>query len=347
MVVFQCSNCANTIFFENTICENCGNNLGFLEYSFSMISKSPSVNFYVDGISYDYCQNYEHDVCNWLVESSSREKMCIACEVNRTVPDLNVVGNIQKWKKIEIAKHRLIYGLRRFDLPIVSKTANPESGLCFDFKGKQIGSGTSKGIKTGHFQGIITLDISEADPVHREYMKSEMDERYRTLLGHFRHEIGHYYWQVLVQANMDVIHEFRISFGDERKDYSRSLNDYYQAGPPSNWHMNFISEYASSHPWEDWAETWAHYLHLIDTLETAFSYGMSISPRLRNAYPLEMEANFDPYIEKDFDRIIASYIPLSSAMNSINRSMGLPDLYPFTFNPSIINKFRFIHNLIK
>jgi hypothetical protein len=347
MVVFQCHNCSNTIFFENTVCENCGNNLGFLEKGFSMISKSQSESFNVGGLRYGYCQNFKHNVCNWLVESTSTEKMCTACEMNRTIPDLRVFGNIEKWRQIEIAKHRLIYGLLKLGLTIVNRKQDSKSGLCFDFKGKKIGPQGSKSIKTGHFQGIITLDINEADPVHREYMKVEMDEQYRTLLGHFRHEIGHYYWQILVQQNNNTLQEFRSLFGDEQKDYNTSLKNYYRLGAPTNWNSNYISEYASSHPWEDWAETWAHYLHLIDTLETAFSYGLAINPRLYNSNSSSMSADFDPYIEQDFNRIIEAYVPLSSAVNSINRSMGLADLYPFTFNTPVMNKFRFIHRLIK
>jgi hypothetical protein len=336
------------VFFENTSCGTCGNDLGYLESGFGMASKPTKDKWLIAGQDYQYCSNFRHKVCNWLVESNSDSGLCTSCETNRTIPNLDIAGNLEKWRKIEFAKHRLIYTLQKLNLPVKSKEKDPITGLFFDFKGRKVGAAVSaKPIRTGHQDGVITLNINEADPVHREFMKVEMSERYRTLLGHFRHEIGHYYWQFLVFPSEPKLTEFRSFFGDERVSYKNALAHYYKVGAPKDWRNNFISKYASAHPWEDWAETWAHYLHIIDSLETAYSYGVVVSPRTGNSTSLEMKADFDPCYEMNFDRIIASYIPLAAAVNSINRSMGLADLYPFTFNRQVTNKLRSIHRLIK
>jgi hypothetical protein len=89
------------------------------------------------------------------------------------------------------------------------------------------------------------------------------------LLGHFRHEVGHYFWDRLVATDPHQLEEFRVLFGDDRQDYGEALKRHYDEGAPANWQDTYISMYATMHPWEDFAETWAHYLHIVDTLETA------------------------------------------------------------------------------
>ncbi|MBV9557823.1 MAG: putative zinc-binding metallopeptidase, partial [Pseudolabrys sp.] len=198
---------------------------------------------------------------------------------------------------------------------------------------------------TGHAAGLITLNLAEADDAERERQRTQMHEPYRTLLGHFRHEIAHYYWDRLV-ANSASLEDFRNLFGDERKDYAQSLQDHYNNGPPPNWHESFVTAYASTHPWEDFAETWAHYFHMVDTLETARDFGLSVRPRVLKSHDLAMDIDFDPH-HADIDRIIDAWLPLTFAVNSINRSMGLPDLYPFVLAPPVIVKLAFIHRRIR
>jgi hypothetical protein len=181
--------------------------------------------------------------------------------------------------------------------------------------------------------------------VEREKRRTVMHEPYRTLLGHFRHEVGHYYWDVLVQDG-DQLEAFRQVFGDERQDYGQALQNYYANGAPADWQDRFVSSYASAHPWEDFAETWAHYLHIVDTLEMARAFGMYIHPRIAKSDELDAEVDFDPYAMGDAVPLIDTWIPLSNALNSLNRTMGQPDIYPFIISPAVVEKLCAIHDLV-
>lgn len=293
------------------------------------------------GEEYKYCQNKEFGVCNWLMPAEDECEFCPACELNRTIPDLSDGENFQKWQKLEVAKHRLVYQLVALGLAIPPQETNPEIGLCFDFISKQ---GDSK-IMTGHANGVITILLSEADSVHREQMRKQLSEPYRTLIGHFRHEVGHYFWDRLVATNQGILSDFRAIFGNEQADYGVSLKTYYQNGSPANWQEAFISQYATSHPWEDWAESWAHYLHIMDMTETAYYFGISVQPILKEKN-LCGSVDFDPYQIRDFNTIYNTWAPLSFAINSLNRSMGIPDAYPFVVSPAVVDKMKFIHRLV-
>jgi hypothetical protein len=199
-------------------------------------------------------------------------------------------------------------------------------------------------VMTGHASGLITINLAEADDPERERRRYEMGEPHRTLLGHFRHEIGHYYWAQLV-ASAPCLQEFRNIFGDEREDYAAALNRYYVKANSADWADHFVSRYASAHPWEDFAETWAHLFHIIDTLETAAAFGVSVRPKVAKRESLAASINFDPH-HAALDRILEAWFPLTFAVNSINRSMGLPDLYPFVLSPGVVVKLAFVHRLI-
>jgi hypothetical protein len=294
-----------------------------------------------DGRLYRYCANRQYEVCNWLIPLEKGEKYCNACELNRTIPNLSDRKNFQKWKKLEVAKHRLIYQLDQLKLPYESKLKNPTEGVCFDFLSRS----PSHNRMTGHASGVITILLDEADSVHLEKMKSELLEPYRTLIGHFRHEVGHYFWDLLIAKDPKILDEFRSIFGDEREDYGKALLKYYQSKYQTDWQGNFISQYASSHPWEDWAETWANYLHIMAMAETAFSFGLAVNPIL-NEPSFQGKIDFDPYQTEDFDRIFKAWFPVSFAINSLNRSMGIPDAYPFVINSAVLRKMRFIHRLL-
>lgn len=351
MKLFKCSNCGQLLYFENTFCEQCKSLLGFNSDDLQLSSLSVDKDvFKIQGIKsrnrYRYCANHEPGVCNWLVPVGNESPFCKACELNRTIPDLSDPEHVQQWRVIEFAKHRVIYSLLRMKLPLVSKVKDPENGLCFDFIADGGGDGSQK-VLTGHNNGVITLNIDEADDLKREETRKLMDEMYRTVLGHFRHEIGHYYWEQLIQ-NSPHIQAFRDLFGDERVDYAEALQQHYNKGTPEDWRDHYISAYASMHPWEDWAETWAHYMHIVDTLETAYSFGLSVDPRgIRTTAPLRAEIKADPYRVNDFETIMQLWLPLTFAMNSISRSMGMHDLYPFIINPKVREKLEFIHRVIK
>ncbi len=351
MKIFQCHICSNPLYFENTRCESCGSQVGYLSEQHELTSLVKKDNSWDSipstGTLYNYCKNHHHNACNWLVPINDKEGFCEACKLNRTIPNLNDPVHLQEWRNLEKAKHRLLYSMQRFGLPLIPKTQDEEKGLTFDFLSVDGINNPNSGVKTGHFKGVITINVIEADSVHREYMRKQMAERYRTLLGHFRHEIGHYYWERLILSDSEKLIAFRACFGDETQSYADALQRHYKDGPPLDWAASYVSKYAASHPWEDWAETWAHYLHLIDTLETAHAFGLSINPTLEKASALKMAADFDPYEESNFDVILSTYLPLTFAVNSLNRSMGQPDLYPFILPPPVIEKLRFVHKLLK
>ncbi len=351
MKLFQCTHCKNTVVFENHTCVNCGYFLGYSSYYNQIVSLDSTLpQWHLNELgnkSYTYCKNHIHSLCNWLVDAGDHSEFCLACSLNRTIPHLLNTDNLDKWKQIEFAKHRLVYQLLRFRLPVVSKMVDEQQGLCFDFLAKDDLSEGSKDIKTGHANGVITLLISEADPVIRERIKQQMSERYRTLLGHFRHEVGHYFWDRLIRDNPTLLQQFRSIFGNESQSYDNALENYYKNGPQVNWQNVFISKYASSHPWEDWAETWSHYLHLTDMLETAYNFGIQIDPKIMASENFKMNASFDPYLETSFKNFMDTGIPLLFALNSMNRSIGEDDPYPFIISEPVKRKLEFIHNVLK
>jgi hypothetical protein len=351
MKLFECQHCGQLLYFENTRCERCGHVLGYLPDAALLSALAEE-----DGDRwrpliapeqvYRFCANAAHRACNWLVPAEAPHAFCPACRLNRTIPDLGPPEHLLRWQRLEAAKHQLVYGLLRLGLPLVSKFEDPDMGLAFDFLADPApGSPDGPKILTGHEHGLITINIAEADDAERERARQEMGEPYRTLLGHFRHEVGHYYWERLVRDGR-WLEWFRTTFGDERQDYGACLEAHHAEGPPPDWQERFVSGYASAHPWEDFAETWAHYLHIVDTLETAAAFGLRITPMAGRAPGLAMEIDFDPYRQNDFDALLEAWLPLTYAVNSLNHSMGQPDLYPFVLAPAVIGKLRFVHGLV-
>ncbi|UMY16513.1 putative zinc-binding peptidase [Methylobacterium organophilum] len=356
MKIFQCQACDQPVTFESTACESCERRLGYVcaVHEVSALEPCPEEpgtgplwHAYADpGRKYRFCANAGHGGCNWLVPADSPETYCTTCRHNRVVPDLGMPWNLTRWRQIEAAKHRLFYTLLRLDLPLATR-AQYSDGLAFDFLVDPAENQLAgPPVLTGHDNGLITLNIAEADDVERERRRMLFGEYYRTLLGHFRHEIGHYFWNVLVRYDASLP-AFRALFGDESRDYGRALQAYYAAGPAPDWEESFVSAYATAHPWEDFAETWAHYLHIVDTLETASAFEICVRPRRRaHPEPAPITIDFDPFETADFNRLIAAWLPLTYAMNSLNRSMGQPALYPFKLTPAVIAKLAFVHERI-
>src|ERR1700730_4374118 len=170
----------------------------------------------------------------------------------------------------------------------------------------------------------------------REQLRVSMGEPYRTLLGHFRHECGHFYWDKLVRDG-GKIESCRALFGDESENYEGALKRHYASGAPPTWQQEFVSAYATSHPREDFAETFAHYLHIVDTLETARAFGLRTRPAVPDGDMLRANVDFDPHRCRDINQIIDVWLPLTLAMNWITRSMGQHDLYPFVLSPRVID----------
>jgi hypothetical protein len=348
--LFQCQNCGQPLYFENTRCERCGLALGYLPEPETVTALKPDGNApnstgqvwraLADGKTYRYCANAAYGVCNWLIRASTHDSYCAACRHNSMIPDLSFAENVDKWRALEGAKHRLFYTLFQLRLPVETQAESP-NGLAFQFLA-DVGTAGSP-IMTGHTDGVITINLAEADDAERERLRQQMGELYRTPLGHFRHEIGHYYWDRLI-ADTPHLEEFRRIFGDERQDYDQALQNYYANGPVADWSEHFISPYASAHPWEDFAETWAHYFHMIDTLETAHVAGLAVSPKL----PQSPGAVFDFHpVNTGMDRLAEAWLALTFAVNSINRGMGLRDLYPFVLGHLAVEKLTFVQQRIR
>jgi len=350
MKLFICQACGQLLYFENVRCENCGHALGYLtdinEISALEPAEAPAQGWRALAAPQKllkFCNNYDAGMCNWMVPADDPLGFCKACRHNRMVPDLTVPGNDVLWRKLETAKHRLFYSLLRLNLPLENRADDPEHGLAFDFLGDAPQTHASE-VMTGHDNGLITLALKEADDATREQVRTAMGEPYRTLLGHFRHEVGHYFWDRLVGSDEVMLETSRALFGDESQDYAAALKRHYEQGPPANWRDDFISSYASAHPWEDFAETWAHYLHIVDTLDTAAAFGLKVKPR-RAKGGLAAAIDFDPYAA-DMEKLIDAWLPVEFATNNLNRSMGLTDLYPFLLSPKVIDKLSFVHVLM-
>jgi hypothetical protein len=358
MKVFTCAACQQTLFFENYRCTKCGHRLAYVPEHAVLTALDPAPRSAgagspdsfvalarpIKGQRYRLCANAtQQDACNWAVPDGEGVPLCRACRLNEVIPNLGDPEARGAWLLLEASKRRLLYTLIELGLPVESRAERPEGGLAFSFL-KEDASGGEK-VFTGHSDGLITINVAEADAPFREKTRQELGETYRTLLGHFRHEIGHYYWDRLIHDS-PWLPRFRELFGDESADYDQARQRHYDQGPPGDWPSRFVSSYASMHPWEDWAETWAHYLHMVDTLETARSFGLALRLKPAGGPALPEVAtrrlDFD-----DFDDLMRAWVPLTVAVNNLNRSMGLADLYPFVIPAPAVDKLRFVHDVVE
>ncbi|MEH3143311.1 MAG: putative zinc-binding metallopeptidase [Mycobacterium kyogaense] len=333
---FICPNCGQRLAFENSVCLSCGSALGFSLDDMALLVIAPPAESEhagaVDETRFQLCANLHLAECNWLVEKGPIAKLCVSCALTRTRPNDADTIALAAFAAAEKAKRRLIVELHELKLPIVGRDMDPQFGLAFDLLSSQF-----EKVFTGHDNGIITLDLAEGDDVHREQLRISMDEPYRTLLGHFRHEIGHYYQYRLIGTSDAYLQRYRELFGDPDADYQEALDRHYSQGAPAGWEADYVSSYATMHPAEDWAETFAHYLHIRDTLDTAAAFGMAPAA-----------ATFDRRVlgPSGFDTMIEMWLPLAWALNMVNHSMGKEDLYPFVLPAPVLEKMRFIHTVI-
>ncbi|HKP64135.1 MAG TPA: putative zinc-binding metallopeptidase [Polyangiales bacterium] len=348
MKLFTCA-CGQVVFFESKVCTACNRRLAFLPESrvISALEPAQEQGAFVaqhpraNGAIYRLCLNeVEHGVCSWAVAQGDDDPLCFSCRLNQTIPDLGKPTAKTAWSRLEVAKRRMLYTLLELGLPIETHLEKPEGGLAFAF----MESRKDKQVFTGQDNGLITINLDEADDPRREKTRQEMGEAYRTLVGHFRHEIGHFYWDQLIK-DTPRLEAFRQLFGDETFDYQDALDKHYKDGAPQDWPANYVSEYATMHPWEDWAETWAHYLHMIDTIDTACSYGLVVGQRPLDA-AAEPAINIAATDFSSFDSLIVSWLPLTLALNSLDRSMGHPDSYPFVLTDPALTKLRFVHDVV-
>ncbi len=334
---FHCD-CGQRVYFDNTLCLNCRRRLGFSPSQMAMVSVSE------DDAPRRCSNDVRYDLCNWTVPQHDQEAQCDSCRLNQELPDLGDPRRVTLLYTMEKAKRRLLYSLLALQLPVESKQTRPD-GLAFRIRADQRIEATDtiqvpeNPIVTGHKNGLITVNLMEADPLLRTKMQQAMAERYPTVLGHFRHESGHYFFNRLV-LNSAFIDEARALFGDERTDYAGALKHYYTQGADRKWAERHITPYASSHPYEDFAESWANYLHIVDTLETAHYEGVGLAQQ-RGLNPLSQEQE-----RPDMDALLNAWWPLAHAMNQLNRSLGLDDPYPFSIPGPVQDKLRFIHRVV-
>ena len=345
--------CGQSLFFRNSQCLACNALLGYQPEESRLTSLQPgpyegtwTLDADPDSGLFRRCANLDTAAaCNWLLPANVDDALCVACSLNRTIPDLSIPENPERWRKVEIAKRRLVAQLIALGLQVIPKSDDEARGLAFDFLGVDLEGRTPI---TGHANGLVTLDIKEADDAHRERVRAQMHEPYRTLLGHFRHEVGHYYWDRLI-ANSPWLESFRSLFGDERYSYTEALEQHYQQGAPNGWQQSHVSAYATMHPWEDWAETWAHYLHMMDAVDTALGFGMSARDVDLDYQPFPLSSLYDPQHPGGpaFLAFVNAWIELAGMLNELSRSMGQPDFYPFILPPAVIAKLHFIHLVIQ
>ena len=315
MKAFRCRVCDHALHFENTSCVSCGTVLGFDRDQQAIVPLT-------DGHA---CANRELAGCTWLAAAPGA--LCSGCVLTRTRPaDDDAVG-LAQFVRAERAKRHLVVELDTLGFPLVGKHVDPRDGVAFDLL-----SSVADDVTIGHADGVITIDVAETDPAHREAVRKELAEPYRTMLGHFRHEFGHYAeWQLVRGA--DRMARCRELFGDESADYGAALERHYENGPPADWEDRFVSTYATMHPFEDFAETWAHYLHICDAVETAREYGLATIGGV---------SAFSSFR----DLVTGVWVPLSIALNEMNRSLGQPDLYPFALSAPVLDKLDFVATLL-
>jgi hypothetical protein len=357
--IFHCDHCRQLLFFENVQCVRCCHALAFLPdlgviASLEPAGKAPAGEGLwrssiprAAGHTYRLCENYStHNVCNWAVPADDPHSLCVSCRLTRVIPDLSKPAHKAAWYKLEVAKRRLVYTLAALKLPLANKADDPARGLAFEFLADSEDPAAPR-VLTGHATGVITVNVAEADDPEREKRRVQLHEPYRTLLGHFRHEMGHYYWERLIRDDQSRLEAFRSAFGDERCDYAEAVKRHYDSGAaPADWQAQFISAYATTHPWEDWAEAFAHCLHMIDALETAAACGVRLRPPRAGDPSLRLVP--DPLGDEPvpFDELMESWFPLTYMLNNLNRGLGQADAYPFVISAPVVQKLRFVHDSV-
>jgi len=379
MRIFRCDRCGSALYFENWRCLRCGSVLAFLPDVMDLGAIEPAPDPQAAGLwrrphaadsapgrRWRLCRHHANThVCNFAIPVHDPHPLCVSCRQTRVLPDLSQPGNVQRWYRLEVAKRRLFFTLVRLGLipadPFAgaarpshdTHTPNPHTGGAPDLGPvyEFLADLPGQPVPTGHARGVVTVNIAEADDDERMRRRITLHEPYRTLLGHLRHESGHYYWDRLV-GGTPALPAFRALFGDERSDYALALQAHYARGTaggqaPAEGPEGFVSVYATAHPWEDWAETWAHYLHMIDLLETAASFETQLRapparPPTAGLRPPHASADGPG----DFDALVARWVPLTLLVNSLNRSLGHGDAYPFALGPGVQAKLRFVHDRI-
>lgn len=347
MRVFSCEHCGARVYLTSDVCVHCQAQLGYVPEERRMAAFLSDASGTLQRAvarphTWRRCAHFSAvTACNWMVRSDDAQQQCRACRLTVSIPDQGVTENQTAWRELEAAKRSWLVTVLDLGLPVRSRAEDPEHGLAFHFL-RQIDA--ARPVFTGHDAGDITINAIESDPVQRERSKLALFEPYRTLLGHFRHESGHYYWDLLIKDSAHL-GPFRALFGDERQDYQEALQRHYENGPAADWQSSFVSGYATMHPWEDWAETWAHYLHMVDLLSTASDWQLSVGAfRTERVYDLAPD---EAGLSVEFLEILSRWMPLTLVVNSLNSSLGHPDAYPFALAYAALRKMQFVHDVVR
>ncbi|CAN5418927.1 putative zinc-binding metallopeptidase [soil metagenome] len=326
MKSFRCRLCDNSLHFENSMCVSCGSALAFSRAERAIVPVSDAGTYNDNtGLVWHVCANLNLSGCTWLAPVEGGQ--CSSCDLTRTRPSDDDLEGLVNFPAAEAAKRHLLVELDTLGFEVIGKDVDPDDGLAFDLL-----SSVEENVVIGHEEGVITIDLAESDDAYREKIRAKLAEPYRTMLGHFRHEFGHYAEWQLVRGS-ERMSRCKDLFGDESADYQEAIKRHYSEGPPDNWARSYISTYATMHPFEDFAETWSHYLHICDTIETAREYG------LVTIGGLEAFSSFR-------DVVSGVWIPLSIALNQMNRSMGKDDVYPFVIPGPVLEKLDFVATLL-
>ena len=340
MQPFPCSVCEQLLFFDNSSCLRCGSPTGYLPEVRQLVALQ-----LVDGGfesadgrpgRYRHCANQHVARCNWMIPDGDSVDLCSSCRLTSVRPNDSEADSLEAFAHAEAAKRRLLHQLMGLGLPVIDRSVDEERGVAFELL-----SSRGQKVITGHEAGVITLDLSESDDVHREFVRQQLGEPYRTVLGHLRHEIGHYYWPSIVEQN-GQLDAFRALFGDERVSYEDALEQHYAEGH-DDWVHTHVSQYATMHPWEDWAETFAHYLHIHSGLATADAVGLDVGEPALSAG----RAAWNARDHVSIGEMTQSWLALSLALNAMSRSIGQSDLYPFVLSPEVVEKLDFVHCCIR
>lgn len=312
---FSCPACGTAAYFHNLTCV-CGQPLFFDPEARVMLNQGEA------------CANRPTISCNWIADGG---QYCRSCAMSYVVPDLNVGDNLLMLARAESAKRWVLANLSCWQWFTNADVGRRPRFLMLS----EYTSGRSEQIMMGHAAGEITINVTEADELIRLQRQRELGEQYRSMVGHFRHELAHFCFDRL-SLSPEFLSEFRELFGDERQDYGTALLRHYEA--PLAPGEDYITPYSTAHPHEDWAETVAHLLHLVDFSDSFVSAGLAMRG---------VPEGFTPYSEPDTNRLINVATEIAIAINDINRALDNSDLYPFVLTGPVRQKLSFAHRWMR
>jgi hypothetical protein len=336
MHVFRCDHCDEVVAFDAASCPTCRTQLGYVSEQGTIRALTPASPVLFEVAGHDgrwwRCLNTAWG-CNWMLPASTGDVWCRSCRLTRGRPDQFRRDAVEVWAKAEAAKRRLVHQLDALGLPVEPRSDEHPDGVAFDLVHL-----TEDTPVTGHLHGVVTLDLAEADDQHRDRVRRLLGEPYRSVIGHLRHEMGHYYLERLV-VRTDQLDAFRRLFGDERADYRRAMDTHYGSVAPAFDPSRYVSAYAVSHPLEDWAESFAHYLHVVDATETAVAHHLGCSPA-------DHRSGVGSRRTVEFGDVLDEWRAINLGLTAVAESLGVAPLYPFELVGAVADKLAFVHDRV-